>query len=128
MKKSFEKIEESFKKRFKILGKKDNSNSIKKEPKLDIIDKFLSLNTQDLKIKVDNIKGKNDIDLSKSSTSKVKVVSETLAEIHKTQNNYDLAIDIYKQLIIKTPTKEDYYNQKIIELEILNKGQFRKNN
>jgi len=44
-------------------------------------------------------------------------VSETLAKIYITQGEFKEAIDIYQKLIRKTPSKQEYYLQKIIELQ-----------
>jgi tetratricopeptide (TPR) repeat protein len=43
-------------------------------------------------------------------------VSETLAKIYITQGEFKEAIDIYQKLIRKTPSKQEYYLQKISEL------------
>jgi tetratricopeptide (TPR) repeat protein len=44
-------------------------------------------------------------------------VSETLAKIYITQGEYKEAIEIYQKLINKTPSKQEYYLQKISELQ-----------
>jgi len=60
-------------------------------------------------------------DLSVSSViEKEGLSSETLAKIHVQQENFEKAIEIYKQLILKYPEKNTYFaNQiKIIESRI----------
>jgi tetratricopeptide (TPR) repeat protein len=44
-------------------------------------------------------------------------VSETLAKIYIAQGEFQEAIDVYKKLIKKNPVKEDYFLQKISELQ-----------
>jgi tetratricopeptide (TPR) repeat protein len=44
-------------------------------------------------------------------------VSETLAKIYIAQGELQEAIDVYQKLIKKNPAKEDYYLQKISELQ-----------
>jgi tetratricopeptide (TPR) repeat protein len=44
-------------------------------------------------------------------------VSETLAKIYATQGEFKEAIEVYQKLIKKTPSKQDYYLQKISELQ-----------
>jgi tetratricopeptide (TPR) repeat protein len=44
-------------------------------------------------------------------------VSETLAKIYITQGEFREAIDVYQKLIKKTPAKQEYYLQKISELQ-----------
>jgi tetratricopeptide (TPR) repeat protein len=44
-------------------------------------------------------------------------VSETLAKIYVTQGEFREAIEVYQKLIKKTPSKQDYYLQKISELQ-----------
>ncbi len=44
-------------------------------------------------------------------------VSETLAKIYITQGEFEEAIDVYEKLIKKTPSKQEYYLQRISELQ-----------
>lgn len=44
-------------------------------------------------------------------------VSETLAKIYVTQGEFREAIEVYQKLIKKTPSKQEYYLQRIIELQ-----------
>lgn len=44
-------------------------------------------------------------------------VSETLAKIYINQGEFKEAIDVYQKLIKKTPSKQEYYLQKISELQ-----------
>lgn len=44
-------------------------------------------------------------------------VSETLAKIYITQGEFKEAIEVYQKLIKKTPAKQDYYLQKISDLQ-----------
>ena len=44
-------------------------------------------------------------------------VSETLAKIYITQGEFKAAIDVYQKLIAKDPSKQEYYLQKISELQ-----------
>jgi tetratricopeptide (TPR) repeat protein len=44
-------------------------------------------------------------------------VSETLAKIYITQGEFREAIEVYQKLIKKSPSKQDYYLQKISELQ-----------
>ena len=48
-----------------------------------------------------------------------KIASETLAGIYSSQKKYDEAISVYKELIQIHPDKEDYYIQKIVDIETL---------
>ena len=48
-----------------------------------------------------------------------KIVSETLAGIYYNQKKYEEAVSVYTELIKKNPDKEDYYTQKIVEIETL---------
>ena len=45
------------------------------------------------------------------------IVSETLAKIYIAQQEYQEAITVYKKLIQKNPSKQEYYQQKIIEIQ-----------
>ena len=44
-------------------------------------------------------------------------VSETLAKIYITQGEFKEAIEVYQKLIKKTPSKQEYYLQRISELQ-----------
>jgi tetratricopeptide (TPR) repeat protein len=44
-------------------------------------------------------------------------VSETLAKIYITQGEFKEAIEVYQKLINKTPSKQEYYLQRISELQ-----------
>ena len=44
-------------------------------------------------------------------------VSETLAKIYVTQGEFREAIEVYQKLIKKTPSKQEYYLQRISELQ-----------
>ena len=44
-------------------------------------------------------------------------VSETLAKIYVTQGEFREAIEVYQKLVKKTPSKQEYYLQKISELQ-----------
>ena len=44
-------------------------------------------------------------------------VSETLAKIYITQGEFKEAIEVYQKLIQKTPSKQEYYLQRISELQ-----------
>lgn len=46
-----------------------------------------------------------------------KIASETLAEIHLSQKNYNEALSIYKELMKKNPAKADDYILKIAEIQ-----------
>lgn len=46
------------------------------------------------------------------------IVSETLAKIYAAQGEIKEAIQVYKKLIKKNPSKQDYYNEKINELRL----------
>jgi tetratricopeptide (TPR) repeat protein len=45
------------------------------------------------------------------------IVSETLAKIYITQGELNEAIEVYKKLIHKNPSKTEYYSQKISEIQ-----------
>lgn len=45
------------------------------------------------------------------------IVSETLARIYVTQGEYREALEIYRKLIQKSPSKREYYQQKIREIQ-----------
>lgn len=46
-----------------------------------------------------------------------RIVSETLAEIYLSQNNYKEALNVYKELIKKNPDKADDYILKVAEIQ-----------
>ena len=48
-----------------------------------------------------------------------KIASETLAGIYYSQKKYEEAISVYKELIQIHPDNEDYYVQKIVDIETL---------
>jgi len=48
-----------------------------------------------------------------------KISSETLAKIYVSQKNYNKAIEVYKDLIALYPDKENYFTQKIVDIETL---------
>lgn len=64
----------------------------------------------DAKSKIANSKVKSD---SKSDY----IISETLAKIYASQNEFQAAISMYRKLIKKYPDKEKYYLSKIDELK-----------
>lgn len=45
-----------------------------------------------------------------------KIISETLAEIHIKQKNFDEAISMYEELLSRKPEKVEYYLQRISEI------------
>jgi len=54
----------------------------------------------------------------KTSSSPRGLVSETLARIYVSQENYKEAIEIYETLIEIQPEREDYYRKKLEEIEM----------
>ena len=46
-----------------------------------------------------------------------KIISETLAEIHIKQKNFDAAISMYEELLSRKPEKVEYYLQRILEIK-----------
>jgi len=55
--------------------------------------------------------GENDF------SSEVKIASETLAKIYIAQGEFKEAVEMYRSLILKNPLKEDYFLEKISELQ-----------
>jgi len=51
------------------------------------------------------------------SSSEIKIASETLAKIYIAQGEFKEAIEIYRRLIRKNPLKENYFLEKISELQ-----------
>ncbi len=79
----------------------------------------------------------NDIEISeeelkatqtkKSHDDDNSIITETLAEIYASQNNYEEAIEIYEKLLHSKPEKEDKLKKRIAELkEILESKKKRK--
>jgi len=82
------------------------------EDKLDILAEELS------KAKIKVVTDENyDKELKIPEYKGKKIVSETLAGIYSSQKKYEEAISVYKELILIHPEKEDYYIQKIVDIE-----------
>jgi len=45
------------------------------------------------------------------------IVSETLAKIYLTQGEFNEALSIYRKLLVKNPSKQEYYQQKMSEIQ-----------
>ena len=95
------------------LQPKENNQFVNIEDRLDEVAKQISgarLNesTSNLDYELSNIDNFIDQDM---------FVSETLAKIYVNQGEFQEAIDVYQKLIKKTPSKQEYYLQKISELQ-----------
>jgi len=58
-------------------------------------------------------------DLSESSANVDDIVTETLAIIHENQDNYEAAMNVYKQLRLANKSKREYYERQILRLQNL---------
>ncbi len=56
-------------------------------------------------------------DYKTTPSSENLIVSETLAKIYIAQGEYIEAVNVYEKLKIKNPANQDYYNEKIQELQ-----------
>ena len=83
------------------------------EDRLDVLAEELS--TAKIKVAEDESEKENDVPEYKGE----KIVSETLAGIYFNQKKYEEAVTVYTELMKKHPEKEDYYTQKIVEIETL---------
>lgn len=85
---------------------------------LDILSEEIS------KAKIPKVSGTVNIDEeTKYTFDEGKIVSETLAQIYRSQGNYKEAIETYKELIVNNPEKTDEFNKKIAEIKkIIEKG------
>lgn len=54
-----------------------------------------------------------------ASSNENLIVSETLAKIYIAQGEYIEAVNVYTKLKLKNPAKQDYYNEKLKELQKL---------
>lgn len=86
------------------------------EDKLDILAKQLS------KAKIIPKEETSESTVSVPEFKGQKIVSETLAEIHIKQKNFDEAIFIYEELINKKPEKIEYYLQRISDIRTMMDG------
>lgn len=84
------------------------------EERLEILAEELSK----AKIKV-NIDDSSKTETTITEYKGKKIASETLAGIYMQQKKYDDAIAIYYELMKQHPEKENYYAQKIVEIETL---------
>ncbi len=88
-----------------------------------LIDKFLSSNHGSLRprnnegMQSENIENKHIIEKSVVETDEL--ITETLANIHFQQKNYEKALDAYKKLSLKYPEKSIYFASRIKEIEDL---------
>jgi len=83
------------------------------EDRLDILAEELS------KAKIKAVANDNQKETKIPEYTGKKIASETLAGIYFSQKNYEEAISVYKELIAQHPEKEDYYIQKIVDIETL---------
>lgn len=84
------------------------------EDRLDVLAEQLS--KAKIKVKVDQ---NTDEESAIPEYTGKKIASETLAGIYISQKKYEEAVSVYKELIIQHPDKENYYIQKIVDLETL---------
>lgn len=126
--KNIDRIEESFKKRFRILGIDNNylfenyekklNISDNKEVKNQLIEKFITSNITS--ISKNKLRNNSAISLDndfKQENITSKLATETLIEMYIKQGKYDMAIRAYKILLSQNPQKQSYYNKKIRDIQ-----------
>jgi tetratricopeptide (TPR) repeat protein len=99
---------------------KENKLSENKETQFDNIDDRLEEIARDISLARFNESPSNlNYELSNMDNfvEQNMFVSETLAKIYITQGEFKEAIDVYQKLIKKNPSKQEYYLQKISELQ-----------
>lgn len=82
-----------------------------------VLDKFLATKRSRPLNKAEFYKPENKAE--QSATEDFSIVTETLAEIYKKQGLYELAIKVYKKLMLQNPNKKDNFAAQIKELEKL---------
>ncbi|MFA6597884.1 MAG: tetratricopeptide repeat protein [Ignavibacteriaceae bacterium] len=60
---------------------------------------------------------KKEKEVGNNTTSEIKIASETLAKIYIAQGEYKEAVEMYHSLIMKDPSKKDYFLERISELQ-----------
>lgn len=88
------------------------------QKKFDLIDKFLA----DTSKKIKPSKKSEAPKTQPSSYSPEQLMTETLAQMYLSQNNYDKAIQAYEILILKNPDKSGFFADRIREIRKLQKN------
>jgi len=77
----------------------------------EIAEKIASIKIPPLKIETREVESESDF------PSEVKIASETLAKIYVAQGEFKEAIEMYRRLIPKNPSKKEYFLERISELQ-----------
>ena len=94
----------------------ENADSLNKEKKFELIDKFISANPKISPSKQTSSKG----NLAKAQMIQPEsLMTETLARIYVEQKNYKKAIQSYKILSLKYPEKSSFFADRISDIKIL---------
>jgi tetratricopeptide (TPR) repeat protein len=95
------------------------NNNIGSKKDIDIEDRLEEVARNISSARLNESNSNTDYELSNADTlgEQDMFVSETLAKIYIAQGEFREAIDVYQKLIKKTPLKQDYYLQRISELQ-----------
>ena len=101
-----------FEKEYEVnLSEKDEQTNIDIEDRLDeLADEISSARINETPIE------SNDDDVKEESGYSGSIISETLAKIYAAQGEYEEAIKVYEKLMLKTPSKQEDYIERIREL------------
>lgn len=93
-----------------------------KQPKPDLISRFIELNPRIEAPRADEKAGTDDLSVP-HTVIKTTLVSETLAKIYLQQGYYTKAINIYEKLCLKYPEKSSFFANQIEKInELIKKG------
>lgn len=100
-----------------LFEKENETNLIEKDKQTNIDNRLSELADEISSARIsgtppDSNEGETSIEPGYNSS----IISETLAKIYVAQGEYKEAINVYEKLILKVPSKEEYYVQKINEL------------
>lgn len=85
------------------------------DEKVDLIDRFISINPQISRPKKEFFSAENMA--KKSEVLELDLVTETLAKIYEESGNINMAIKVYEKLILQNPSKKTYFANHIKKLK-----------
>ncbi len=85
------------------------------DEKVDLIDRFISINPQISRPKKEFFSAENMA--KKSEVLELDLVTETLAKIYEESGNVNMAIKVYEKLILQNPSKKTYFANHIKKLK-----------